>query len=146
VRRHAQLQHVIEAGRRGAEAKAEVLGQRVDDLRMRAQEFPVRRVDALLRGEGLHRLRRIGRLVEADAHHVEALRAEALVQRVHRLVQRARVGRADLEAAGVDEADEQRLAAVVGEALRAAGAIEQREVTDLAPERRLACTPGVGGV
>jgi len=48
---------------------------------------------------------------EADADDVELVLAEQTVQPLHGVVQRARLRRADLEAAGVDEAHQQRLAA-----------------------------------
>ena len=51
-----------------------------------------------------------------------------LVQALHRLVQRARLRRADLEAAGVDEAHQQRLAAVVRTGAPGGPAVEQRGV------------------
>ena len=61
----------------------------------------------------LHRLRRIEGLVEADADDVELVGAEQPSSAPSTaFVQRPRGGRADLEAAGVDEAHQQRLAAV----------------------------------
>ena len=47
-------------------------------------------------------------------------------------------GRADLEAAGVDEAHYERLAAQLREPHRASLGVAQRVVADLAPDRRLA--------
>ena len=120
---HADADDVVEARRRGEVAEAEVARQRVHRGRRRTEEIPVRLGDAVLRGEGAHRLRRIGGLVEADAHHVEGVVAEGLAQRLQRALQRARAGRADLEAAGIDEAHQQRLAAVARERHRAAVAV-----------------------
>src|SRR5690606_41020612 len=67
-------------------------------------ELPVGIVDALLCRERTHRPVGVEGLVEADAHDVEPVRAEEDIEPAYRVVQGARLGGADLEAAGVDEA------------------------------------------
>ncbi len=137
---------MVEAGRRREIAETEVASQRVHRSHWRAEELPVRLVDSVLRSEGAHRFGRIRRLVEADADHVEGIGAEHLVHRLQRLLQRTRAGRADLKAAGVDEAHQQRLAAVARQAHRPTLAVEQRVVGQQAADGGLAGAQGLAAV
>src|SRR5690606_10394349 len=113
-------------------------GQRPDELLCRAQELPVRVGDPLLRRECAHRLVGVEGLVEADADDVELVRTQQHVEATYRVVQGPRLGRADLEAAGVDEAHQQGLAAIARQGDWPARAIDQRGIGDHAADGRLA--------
>ena len=125
----AHLQRVVVAHRRGHVAEAEITGQRRHVFRPRAQELPVGVADPQPRGEIAHGQRRVGWLVESDRDHLELIEAKPAAHGVHRLVQRARTGRADVEATGVDEIDQQRLAAEPRQGNRQPHAITEDVVT-----------------
>jgi hypothetical protein len=91
-------------------------------------------MDAVLGGERLERLGRIEGLVEADADDVEAIGTEHRHGILDGFLQVLGGGRADLEAGGVDEAHQQRLAPVVGQARRSALAVEQDMIADVFAE------------
>ena len=110
---------MVEAGRRGDVAEAEVARQRVHAGRRRTEEVPVRRVDAasalanarIACGESKGWLKPMLTTLNLSAPNTRVNASTASdSERV--------VRRADLEAAGVDEAHQQRLAAVGRRAAR----------------------------
>nr|WP_248594799.1 hypothetical protein [Candidatus Accumulibacter contiguus] len=121
---------MIEASRSRDKAETEIACQIADDRRGRAQEFPVGQTDAVLSGEVLQRGRRVERLIETDADHVEAIGTHDADRILDGFLQVAGGRRADLEAGGVDEVDQQRLASVTRQFDRLALAIEEYEVSD----------------
>ena len=141
------LQQVIEAASRGAELESQVARETLDRLGVGGEEVPVHCRHLLVPGEILHRLRRIARGVETDADDGEAVLAEHRLRTLDDLRKMPRGGGADVEAAGIDQADHQRLAAIFREPMPLALDIVERVIAHLAADGGLAdrqCGVAVG--
>ena len=141
-----RLRQVVEpaAGRRPLESQ--FAGQRVERFGGGCREGPVRVAHTLLPRELAHRGRRIERQVEADRQHVEAVVAHGGACGLDRVGEERRGHRADLEAARVDERDDQRLAAKPGGSDRATVGSGQRVFAQRAADRLLAGREGTARV
>ena len=106
---------MIEAAGHGAITEAEVAQQRFDGRGIGAGHPPVRQFDALGRCELGQPRRRIVARVEADREHVEAVQSDHPSRLVHGVDDMLGGRRANRTAGGVDQADHQRLAAVVAQ-------------------------------
>jgi len=125
-----RLRDVVEPLGRRAVAETEGTRQRRHILGAGGEETPARLANAVLARERRHRCGRIERLIEADTHDIEAVGTQRGARGAHGLGERLRRHRAGLETTRINKADDERLAAVVGQAHAAPERVSQRETAD----------------